>query len=387
MHRPVLAVPAYVLIAAVAVAPGRPLRGAEKARFAMSAAEFAGLSDDARKVLLHEAFSHRLGHGRNIHFESLQVLRNHHFADGEPKEVVWAGLKNGYRYWRLGDSYALETRQYGDPKNEEPQSVNRSNFDAETGLVRGTVNSPELKKGLGAISPRKDPQAVTVRYVYWLDGEKQGYAEHLFRNLVDSRDSYEVRVDQERGRVELEVPWRPKGFPKADGTWTYQLDPSKGFLPVEGRGHWQVTDPSSPERPAEHWRTEQFWVQDSKLVGDCWMPTALREVVRASTAEKDVATVYETKVSKVEQGGVTPEDLVVEFGDRRWVTDRVKGMSYYTDPQGQPRPDTVVSVTETGPPVPGGGSGSFTTEALLLFNLAVFALYVVFRMRRRILQR
>jgi hypothetical protein len=373
-----------VCTALVAAMAGPLSGGDDTASISMSVAEFAALTDDAKKLLLFEAFSRRIEHGRNIYYDSLLVMRNHHFADGVPGEVVWNGLKYGYRHWRLGDSYAVETTLYGDPQNEDVHSVNRSNYDASDGLVRGTTDSPQLKVGLGAISPRKDPQVMTNRYGYWFDGEKNGVAEFHFSNLVGLRDSYQIRVDQEKELVELKVPWHPRGFPDAEGTWTYQLDPAKGFLPLEGFGHWEAADPLAGDGPPRHWRTEQFRVQDSKLIGDQWMPTVLREIVRSSTAEKDVATVYDTTVTEIEQGGVTPADLVVEFGNKRWVNDRTQGTAYYTDAQGQPRPETVISAIDTGTPRAARESRSFTITVLFWINLAALVLYVVFRMRRRI---
>jgi hypothetical protein len=351
--------------------------GAEVASFALSVTDFSALSRDEQKILLFEAFTHRIAHGRNIYYDSLLVMRNHRFVDGEMKEIAWRGLKYGYRHWRLGDSFVVETQLYGDPANEVSLSTHRSNYDASSGVVKATADSQNLKVGLGAISPRKDPIWATNRYGYWLDGEKNGFAEYLFRELVSLRDFYSIRTRDGDQFIELDVPWHPRGFPNADGKWTYVLDSSKGFIPIEGRGHWESTDARTGKKGGQaHWRTEHFWVKGMKLVGDVWMPTELKEIVRASTAKKDVATIYETKIIEIEHGNVRSDDLAVEFGDRRRVVDKIEGASFLTDPHGEPRPGTKVSILERAPLVAPKAARSFSIVFIALFNVLVLVLYL-----------
>jgi len=344
-------------------------------RFSIDLADFKSLPDSDRAVLLLEAFQRRIEHSRNLSYECSLILRNHKWADGKVGDIVWRGLKFRYHHWSLNESYAVETRPFGDPENEEPKTISKTSYDAASGISRSATSLDPNKPKVAAITSQKNQITETNRYSYWLDGTPNGYAQFLFRDLVEARDHYSIVVNDAEGLVELTIPWKPRGFPEVEGTWKYSLNPRQGFLPVRGEGQW---------RGRGHWREETFQVRDARLVDDVWMPLDLHETVRASSGAPDTVNVYETRVLSIEHGQVTPQDLEVEFGERAYVADKTRGVKYFTDPAGKPVDSTVKPLFQPAPPP--RPSTSLTTLVLLGANGLAVVLYTVVRIlasRRR----
>lgn len=276
----------YAIAVVVLCSMAKCLHAEGPAKYSCTVESFNRLPPQSKSRMVHAAFRHRLEHAQNISYDSTMVLRNHRY-DTSIGGVVWEGLKYGYQHWKLGDSYLVKTRLYGAPSSVLPKRTVWSSYDDRKGVT-------EHSKGV----------IKTNRYSYWLDGQDNGFAEHLFVRLANARENYVFPEIDSNVLVSLEVPWEPYGIDGADGVWRYELDPLKGFLPISGQGSW---------RKAEKWRNEQFDVLDSTLVSGVWMPTSLKEIVRASTASKGQASVYLTTVSEIAQGTVTRVQLDVEF--------------------------------------------------------------------------
>ncbi len=83
------------------------------------------------------------------------------------------------------------------------------------------------------------------------------------------------------------------------------------------------------------WRSEEFLVEECRLVGDVWMPTKLKEQIRASPTGPDHITVWETEVTKIEADTVTADDLIVRLPEGAEVVDALQGKSYVVGPGGE----------------------------------------------------
>lgn len=272
----------------------------------------------------------------------------------------------------------METRPFGEPSNEEPKTVRRTAYDAKNGTSRSATYANPDELTVAAITTGKNPIITTNRYAYWLDGEENPFAEHLFRDLVEAIASYTVVLDEEAQMVNLSVPWKLRGYPDDIGTWSYVLDPRKGFMPVSAKGTWDDRkEDEDPSVPPQRWRIEEFIVTDSKCVGDVWMPLKLREVITASTAEKNVANVYDTTIHEIEHGNVTAQDLIVEFGDKTYVADETKSVEYVADSNGKPREGTLKPLYTKAPAPPATKPGTFSF--LIGTNIVAIALFVIFK--------
>ena len=303
----------------------------------ISAKEFLALGIDDQRTMLAQAFERRLNDSKNISYEVVVTICNHEYRDGKLGPVVWEGMKWGYRHWRLGDSYRVDVDAYGRPFTDTPQQYISSGFDANEGRSIETIRGKGLKKPYARIDKIHSRTIVDNRYSYWLDGKPNGDAEHIIRCIVNHRDQLKFSAT-ESGAVDVVVmtlPWTPFGLPDAVGEWKLELDSKKGFLPVHGIGSWErVGDNRRIYRRAE------FIVGDSKLVSGVWMPTRLREVIEASPIP-GVVNVWETEVVRIEQGKVTPTDLVVSIDEGTTVIDSLKGGSYSADANGQPVGDRI----------------------------------------------
>jgi len=322
-----LAMSSFMLfVAAVSL----PLRAEEKlAAFSMSIDEFVQLAEVDQKSLLASAFEHRLQHAKNIHYEALMLLNvSEYDAEAEKPGKVLARL-NGSRlsHWVLGDSFRLDTAR-GGAEVANPVQFVAVGFDAESGVVRSTVHFSDRDRSFGRIGVEKDRINNFNRYSYWLNGEHIPQGDFIIRDLLDSRAQYRIEVPVESDRVHVTIPWTPYG---SSGSRTFLLDPEKGFLPVHGKGCWEL-DRSNGKKS---WRTEEFFVVESQLVDDVWMPTRLKEVIRASTLDAAKANVYNITVSEIEAGTVTPEDVEVPFSIGMEIVDAIEGVAYVVGPMGE----------------------------------------------------
>lgn len=307
-----------------------PLQAAEdSAAFSMSIDEFVELSDADQKSLVASAFEHRLQHAKNLHYEAL-MLGNVSEYDGERVGKVLTQLNGSrLRHWTLGDSFRMDTDR-GGPDVSHPQKFVVCGLDATSGVVRSTVRFNNRDRSAGRIGVEVDQINHFNRYAYWLEGEHTMVAEYVFRYLVDHRSHFTLEPASEN-KVCLIVPWHPYESKEPLGARTFLLDPAKGFLPVHGMARWDEVRRGGKTS----WRTEEFFVEAAELVGDVWMPTQLKEVIGASTGGDGKVNVYDIKVSKIEAGTVTAEDIEVPFPMGMDVVDTIKGETYVVGPNNE----------------------------------------------------
>ena len=294
-----------------------------EAAFSISAEAFRRLSPADQKTLVANALEHRLQHAENLSYEALQRGRIHEYRNGTvgDKQVDLNGRRD--RHWRLGNSFRMDTDR-GGVDVSDPNEFQVSGFDPAAGVGRSTIRLSETDRTFGRIDAEPNPIVETNRYQYWLDGEHTSSGEYLIRDLVDHRDRFAIEVPEGQDKVQLTVPWQPRWSDSPVGTRAVVLDPRKGFLPIQGKGRWETK--KSDGKLA--WRVEEFVVEASRLVGDVWMPTKLRELIGGSPLGEGKIAVWEIEVESLEAGTVTPEDLVVPFPEGMEIVDAIKGVSY-----------------------------------------------------------
>jgi hypothetical protein len=298
----------------------------------MSVDDFGALTAVDQRLLLAAAFERRLEHAKNLFYESTTRIRNHEYRDGAVGKAVEPGRSDRFRHWTLGRSYRMEYDRFEEWSDGEPGLFASSHFNASDGTVRGVARIPNRNRVYGRIGVDRDPPTEANRFDYWLDGEHNGMAEYLFRYLVDHREEYTVEVPFEVDKIRLTVPWQPRSSNKPLGTREFVLDPLKGFLPVRGFARREEKLRTGIVR----WRTEEFIVEESRLVGDVWMPSKLKELIGGSVLGPNVVNVYNTEIHRIEAGTVKPEDLEIHFPVGTEVIDAIKGLHYFTDASGNP---------------------------------------------------
>ena len=302
----------------------------------MSPSTFRQLSLDDQKAVVIAAIARRLEHSKNLRLEVDSRAWSHRSPDRPtwdmPNDPSLLANPNRYRVCFLNDSYLMEVSsfsRFNDPSLRAPLYHVSNSWNREQGVNRSRVRQSQAPDRTD-YQIRTDQDEIIVsgnRYWYWLDGERSTHGEHFLRYLYDNRDqiSIDPAVDGEK-TVTIRVPWDPWWKREYCGETRLVLDPKKGFLPIETHGRWEKGD---------QWRIQEYYVLESKLVGDVWMPTKLQEIRRASLLRPDEATVYNMTVLSIEQG-VTPEDLVLDFPPGAEVLDAIKGVFYVVGPNGEP---------------------------------------------------
>jgi hypothetical protein len=301
----------------------------------MSAEEFSQLSLQEQRDLLVRVFQRRLKHSQNLYYESELRCTIYENENGEPGSLARSrpSSRRVFRHWRRGDSFRMDSDFYRDANATGPASISSFGFNAEEGIGRNTTTLPD-----GEHPPQGQVQYSAYGdngnwYVYWFDrtGARPDpfLGEPLFPYLIARKNELEIRTPADGNKIELTVPWQPDWARKPGGKRRYVLDPEKGFLPIRCESRFDDVKPDG--RPV--WRVEEFVVEETKLVGDVWMPTSLSNTTIASTAP-DTICVYRTRVPRIQQGSVKPDDLFVPFTKGMQIADTVEGITYTADANG-----------------------------------------------------
>ena len=298
----------------------------------MSCTDFNRLSLKDQRALLVQVFQRRVEHARNLLYEvdlSLHIFEN---RDGHPGNMKVEAPFRRCRAWRLGGSYRMDSDMFIVGEHTKVYLWGSTGFDAKEGTVRSTVRNNGDNKAFGRIDTVHDPVTRDNTYRLWLDGQNPDREAYLFPYLLSHQRDFHIEVIADQERVQLTVGFRPWWTEKGGGKRVLLLDPQKGFLPVRAESRW---DWNWVEAGKKMWRLERFIVEQSRLVGDVWMPIKLREESAASSAPETIA-VQEITVRRIEHGTVKPADLNVPFTKGMEVVDAIKGITYHTDAQGNP---------------------------------------------------
>ncbi len=243
-----------------------PLSAADNS-LSMSIEDFRKLSAADQQAVVLIAFEQRLKLARNVYYESTTRASVHEDHNQHIGKAVVELNPDGFRHWRLGDSYRMDITRYAAPDATDYLQLLSTGFDATAGIVRGTVRVPNLGGVYARIDTIHDPPTSDNRYAYWLDGEHNPASEYIIRYLVDHQTTYTFVIPEDGDEIQLMLPWTRPHRDKPWGTRQFTLDPRKGFLPVRGEGRW---DDPAPRGGKPFWRFEAFTVNESQLAGDVW---------------------------------------------------------------------------------------------------------------------
>mgnify|MGYP001328269748 FL=1 len=347
---------------------------ADATAFAMSLTEFWQLPSPDQRFMIVRAFEHRLKHARSVTAEVKVRMGNYEYTDGKIGRQLVVGNGRNYRIWRLGDTIRTDCIS-GGPIVERPSQFLSSSFDASKSLTRSTIHNADKSRCYGRIDIKPDSLTAENRFAYWLDGEDIPMGEYLFRYLITHKDQFSIVPSDRQGLVRLTVPWQPHFSDKALGQREFTLDPVKGFMPVHGKGRWDRV--LSDGR--KDWRSEEFYVDESILVADVWMPTKLRELIGGGPLGDKKISVWDTTATDLVHGKVSPKDVEVEFPPGAKVVDAIQGIAYTVGPDLKPT-EIEQLIGDRGLPVPRPRSW---WPYIVGSVLAIIALVFVLRVRSR----
>jgi len=347
--------------------------------------------EDQREVI-RAVFEHRSEHARNISYSSVLEITNHRLDGENIGEVISEAMRLYHKHWRLGESYRMASDIYVTVDGQDVAQFSQAGFNATDGVARMLVRTDGSTLTDGKIDTEQSMFIDINRYAYWLDGDdpEHGDAEFLIRYTLAHLDEGTLSFPQGEDLVQLTVPWKPLfSRTKSLGFRHLWLDPEKAYLPVRGEARWDQED--GPD-----WRTEEFVVEESRLVANVWMPTRLKEFIRVGHVElnpetkhlRNVVAIWDTEVLEIEHGTVTPDDLEVVFPPGTEVVDAIDGVSYVVGKDGKPDGDIMpvlvgTTLTRHAPEAIGVGGGSNRSWVITVNVALLFVAVLWYFLRRR----
>ena len=335
----------------------------------LSVMEYFAMPQDAQRAVLTHAFSRRLEHARNLHFVADTVREEYESDRGEPVGTARATprLPDRIDHWQLGTSYRMDITSYGTRAMNEVALVRSLGFDAQEGVSRRTRRGSDDDRHYGRIDMEEPSLIRRNAYRYWLAGECPFRGVFLFRDLLAREDEYRIERAPDEQYVQLTV-----GFPRG-GTRVVVLDPRKGFLPIQSDAYRESVARDGTVRSY----SEKFRVEESRLVGDVWMPVVLKIMIDSS-AIPGIVTVDSYVVSHIEHGSVTPKDIEVHFPENTDVVDAIRGVTFVAGPDGRPLGGLVEPVFKRIDPreIVGPSSGTGSKGEPVIRGARVSLLYV-----------
>ncbi|WP_145944319.1 hypothetical protein [Fuerstiella marisgermanici] len=276
-----------------------------------------------QRELLAAAFEHRLQKTANLSYESSVFVRVQNRTNGKLGKVIWPGGRTDFQRHRLGESYRVDTKQFGeDLEAKSKPPLIQSGFNADEGVSRVRVQQPSGKI-TARIDTKQDIVIVHDRYSYWLTGADVPDSEFLFTYLLKDKDDWTLTTENEPSLVKLSVPWKPlHSRNRAIGDKHVWLDPARGYMPVRGEARWEDDN---------GWRSEEFSVDETQQFDGLWMPTKITEIIGSSSfgdAMPSAVNVIETTAQNIEMGAVTEADVRVVFPEGTEVVDAIEGVAY-----------------------------------------------------------
>jgi WD40 repeat protein/beta-lactamase regulating signal transducer with metallopeptidase domain/uncharacterized GH25 family protein/glutathione peroxidase-family protein len=302
---------------------------AEKSEQPTATAEtFRKLSDAEQRATLVKAFERRPQQGKNLFYETEQVYRafkSDSWQPGKPVTQYPSYIRYHYRYWQLGDSYKMETRQYDDPKTVDFYRYSANAENAQEGVGRNVT----ISKGQSPISQGQvvypNARSIDKRFAFVPSPDDlsatSGNPQYFFQYLIAKKDRYEIKSSDAGDGIQLLIPWRTT-------KQVLLLDPQKDFLPIRHTTRWEIPRTKDQEG---YWSETQFEVQESRLCDKVWMPV---KMVSKSLSSLNILTVVETNILRMESGNVKPADLLLPFTEGMQVADIIEGATYTADAQG-----------------------------------------------------
>jgi hypothetical protein len=304
--------------------------------------QFANLSLKEQKKILIHIFAERVEHSKNIHYRLEHSIT---YPKLSPDKLDFRKLirtveeSKSYRvfeHWVLNDTYRMSIDEFDTDKQPIHRIIDV--FDQGKGVRKGVqFYYKEESPPTGRIDTVYNPIEQLNTYLAWIGGVNiHGKSFYIFTDLLEHQDEWIIETDFDSPLVRLTTSYPPRStMERYEGRRTLLLDPMKGFMPIDSEVTWHGKDGNY-----ENWEEQCFIVDESKLVGNIWMPTLMTLYFRTKiTAHK--FTLIRMKITEIEHGQVTDKDMVFKFPENTRVVDAIQGVSYKTDANGEAIESTI----------------------------------------------
>jgi hypothetical protein len=310
--------------------------------------QFANLSLKEQKKVLERAFIERTEHSKNIHYclewsisyPKLSTTDKPDFRKLIRTVDEFKSYSYVFEHWVRNETYRMVTEQFDKDKNLLIHRITDV-FDQAKGVRKAAqIYCAEKQSPTGRVDTVHNPILQLNSYLKWIggmSGDLHPKSFYMFIDLLEHRDKWIIETNKDSRLVRLTTIYPPHlKYKQYEGKRRLLLDPMKGFMPVDGEFTWHSAD----DNGYENWEEGCFIVEDSKLVGNVWMPTLMIKYFRTKvTAHK--FTLIKMKITDIEHGQVTNEDIVFKFPEDTRVVDAIQGVSYKTDANGEPIESTI----------------------------------------------
>jgi hypothetical protein len=300
----------------------------DAAGFQQSQQQILSLSPPEQRNFIAKVFEKRITQARNFRFTARQSFANRSWKDGTVGEPIpGVGFRRLLNYHRYEHAYKLETQMFRYEEQDWASAVQvaTSAYNLKSGEGRAVFSRPAKSILSGRICTRNDRVVDDARYVFWLSGEHPTPGAYLFQMLLAQKEEWQIAVGSKANLIRLRCPWSP--YEGWTGEKDIELDCDRGLMPVFCKGRSQSGD---------NWRIENFEVFESKLVGDVFMPTRMRELVSGNVLGPNVVTAYDTDIMDMSAGDVKKEDADLVFPEGTEVVNEIEGTGYHVGPDGKP---------------------------------------------------
>jgi hypothetical protein len=311
--------------------------------------QFANLSVKEQKKVLERVFEERVKHSKNIHYRLEhsttfpKLTDKPDFRKPDFRKLIRTVDEfmyyNVFEHWVLNDTYCMVTDEF-DTNQNQPLHRITDVFDQAKGVRKAVqIYYTENQSPTGRVDTVHNPIIKLNSYLAWIggmSGDLHYKSFYEFIDLLEHRNEWIIETDVDSHLVRLTTIYPPRfTMEQYEGKRTLLLDPMKGFMPIDGEITWYGVSGGY-----ENWEETCFVVDESKQVGNTWMPTLMTLYFRTKVTENKF-TLIKMKITDIEHGQVTEKDMVFKFPENTRVVDAIQGVSYKTDVNGEPIDSTI----------------------------------------------
>ena len=303
---------------------------------------FATMSNRERTAHLTQVFEKRMKHADNLAYTLESSMGYRKFKEPNTDVVV---SRKVIEHKILKDSYTMQIDAPPDVRGGGYHQLISIFSDGKEGVTKNYLNSPPDTGDAfwGRIDTKEDPITRENYYTAWLnDNFNYGYSPQptgdyfLFPGLLRYKDHWKIAVDSIERVVKLSSPY-PQVFIADEfvGIRKLTLDPEKGFMPLIEEYRWDAKFQNTND-----WYEGGFFVEDSVLVGDVWMPVKVTSYFRTPSHQENEVLI-KMNIAEMKQGQVSKSDMSLKFPEGTSVVDAINGIAYKTDARGNPIQSTI----------------------------------------------
>lgn len=281
------------------------------------------MPDDALIQVIQSVLQERIESYKNclVQTEVLSFLQT---SDGKISDVG----RHFFEHKQLDNSYRINTDAYGSHSANTPQTISASAFSQRDGTA--TMFAEGVKDHhYGRIDNRHDPIITLNAYDIFLLQNPRHTSVSIIPYLLAYKNEWAIDKSEHIIKVKTPHRWGIGADRNEAGYYLCYLDSRKAFAPIYVEEEWG----NARERKG-NWRRVVTVVTEDKWIGKINMPFAFTRTATGSALGNESEAISEVKVSQIEFGKLTEDDIRLEFPVGTEVIDALKGTTFFVGQDG-----------------------------------------------------